>query len=84
AWGWNRTLNAPGITVSVAEALAALAQLAGPECAARVRFERDSAIEKLVLSWPASFATVRADALGFVGDRGIADVIQAHMRSPAG
>ena len=84
AWGWNRTLNAPGITVSVAEALAALEQLAGPECAARVRFERDSAIEKIVLSWPVSFATARADALGFVGDRGIADVIQAHMRSSAG
>jgi len=61
-----------------------LEQLAGPECAARVRFERDNAIEKIVLSWPASFATARADALGFVGDSGIADVIRAHLCSPAG
>ena len=81
AWGWNRTLNMPGITVSVAEALAALTALAGPECTARVRFERDSAIEKLVLGWPARFATARADGLGFMADGGIEDVIRAHMRT---
>ena len=84
AWGWNRTLNAPGISVSVAEALAALAALAGPECAARVRFERDPAIENLVLGWPARFATARADALGFRADGGIEDVIRAHMRTLPG
>ena len=83
AWGWNRTLNAPGISVSVAEALAALAELAGPQSAARVRFERDPAIEKIVLGWPARFATARADGLGFRADGGIEDVIRAHMRTLA-
>ena len=78
-WGWNRTLNAPGITASVAEALTALERLAGAESAARVRFERDAAIEKIVLGWPAHFATARADRLGFTGDRGIEDIIRAHM-----
>ncbi len=81
AWGWNRTLNAPGITVSVAEALAALATLAGGEVAARVRFERDAAIENIVLSWPARFATERANRLGFRGDAGIEEIICAHMRA---
>jgi len=81
AWGWNRTLNAPGITVSVAEALAALAKLAGGEAAARVRFERDAAIENIVLSWPARFATERASRLGFRGDAGIEEIICAHMRA---
>ena len=81
AWGWNRTLNAPGITVSVAEALAALAKIAGRACADRVRFERDTAIEKIVLGWPARFSTSRADALGFTADRGIAEVIEAHRRT---
>ena len=84
ALGWNRTLNAPGITVSVAEALAALEEVAGPQCAARVRFERDPAIEKIVLSWPARFTTARADSLGFVADRGIDDVIRAHLSARAG
>ena len=79
AWGWNRTLNAPGITVSVAEALSALEKVAGRECAARVRFERDAGIEKIVLGWPAHFDTVRAERLGFKADGGIEEVIRAHM-----
>ncbi len=70
AWGWNRTLNAPGITVSVAEALSALERIAGVQAARRVRFDRDPAIEKIVLSWPVRFATDRADRLGFTRDTG--------------
>ena len=63
------------------ERLNETAQLAGPACAARVRFERDAAIEKLVLGWPARFATARADALGFRADGGIEDIIGAHMQA---
>jgi nucleoside-diphosphate-sugar epimerase len=81
AWGWNRTLNAPGITVSVDEALAALARVAGPEAAGRVRFERDEAIEQIVLSWPARFETPRAVRLGFKADAGIDEIVEAHMRT---
>jgi nucleoside-diphosphate-sugar epimerase len=82
AWGWNRTLNAPGITVSVEEALASLARIAGAEAAARVRFERDAAVEKIVLSWPARFETPRAYRLGFKGDADIDEIVAAHRRSP--
>ena len=81
AWGTNRTLSAPGTTVSVAEALAALEQIAGRDTAARVRFERDAAIERIVLSWPARFVTERASRLGFKGDSGIDEIIRAHMRT---
>jgi nucleoside-diphosphate-sugar epimerase len=81
AWGANRTLNAPGTTVSVAEALAALAQIAGKDTAARVRFERDASIESIVLSWPARFVTERAARLGFSGDSGIDEIIRAHLRT---
>jgi len=83
AWGWNRTLNAPGITVSVSEALSALEKVAGRECVTKVRFERDAAIEKIVLGWPAHFTTARADRLGFKADGGIEEVIRAHMRAMA-
>ncbi len=83
AWGRNRTLNAPGLTVSVAQALAALEKLAGAASAARVRFERNAAIENIVLGLPARFATARADALGFKADSGIEDVIRAHLRTLA-
>jgi D-erythronate 2-dehydrogenase len=80
-WGWSRILNAPGITVSVAEALAALEKIGGTQCAARVRLERDPAIEKIVLGWPARFSTGRADTLGFSADSGIEDIIMLHLRT---
>jgi hypothetical protein len=79
AWAWNRTLNGPGITVSVAEALAALERIAGSEAVQRVRFEPDAAIAKIVLSWPVRFETVRADQLGFKRDADIDAVIRAHL-----
>ena len=78
-WGWNRTLNAPGITVSVGQALGTLQSVAGHRAAALVRFERDPSIERIVLSWPARFETVRATHLGFRADGGIEDIIRAHL-----
>jgi nucleoside-diphosphate-sugar epimerase len=81
AWGSNRVLNAPGITVSVAEALSALERICGRDAAAQVRFEPDAAIERIVLSWPAQFATARADGLGFRRDTGIEEIVRAHIRA---
>jgi nucleoside-diphosphate-sugar epimerase len=81
AWGWNRTLNAPGITVSVAEALDALGRIAGTQAVERVKFEPDAAIEKIVLGWPARFVTDRAEALGFARDADIDQIIRSHLRT---
>jgi D-erythronate 2-dehydrogenase len=81
AWGWNRTISGPGITVSVAEALAALERIAGAEAVRRVRFEPDAAIAKIVLSWPVRFDTARADRLGFRRDADIDAIIHAHLRA---
>ena len=78
-WGWNRTLNAPGITVSVAEALSALGCIAGPETSGLVRFVADPAVEKIVSGWPVHFATSRADGLGFTRDSSIEDIIKSHI-----
>jgi D-erythronate 2-dehydrogenase len=81
AWGWNRTLNGPGITVSVAEALAALERIAGSEAVRRVTFEPDAGIAKIVLSWPVRFETPRADGMGFKRDGSIDEIIRAHLKS---
>ena len=83
AWGAHRTLNAPGITVSVAEALEALRRIVGPEAAARVRFERDAEIERIVLGWPFAFVTERADRLGFRRDADIGAIIRGHLETAA-
>jgi nucleoside-diphosphate-sugar epimerase len=78
--GENRTINLPGLSVSIAEMLAALEALAGPEAVARVRFAPDPAIERIVNSWPAAWDVARARALGLAADADVAGIIAAHMR----
>jgi nucleoside-diphosphate-sugar epimerase len=79
AWGVNRVLNLPGITVSVAEGVAALRRIAGEAVAARVRFKPDERINRIVQGWPARFRTPRAAALGFTADPDIDTVIRDYI-----
>lgn len=81
----HRTFNLPGITATVGEMIDALGRAAGPEAVARIRFEPDATIARIVTSWPGRFDTVRARALGFGGDRDIDAIIAAYRRevSPA-
>jgi nucleoside-diphosphate-sugar epimerase len=80
AWGTHRVVNLPGISVSVQEALEALARIVGTETAARVRFVPDARIQAIVGTWPTRFATPRARALGFTADPDIEAVIRDHIR----
>jgi nucleoside-diphosphate-sugar epimerase len=79
AWGVNRVLNLPGITVTVKEGIAALARVAGDAVAARVRFKPDERINRIVQGWPVRFTTARADALGFVADPDVETVIRDYV-----
>ena len=79
AWGVNRVLNLPGITVTVAEGVAALRRIAGEAAAARVRFAPDERINRIVQGWPVRFRTPRATALGFAADPDIDAVIRAYV-----
>lgn len=79
AWGVNRVLNLPGITVSVAEGIAALRRIAGETVAARVRFTPEERINRIVQGWPVRFRTPRALALGFAADPDIDAVIRAYI-----
>ena len=76
-----RAFMLPGITVSVAEMLDTLRQVAGDEALARVRHEPDPRIEAIVASWPARFETRRAQALGFAGDRSLHDIVMAFLEA---
>ena len=80
AFGAHRTANLPGLTVSVGEMIDTLARVAGAEVAARIRFEPDEAVERIVASWPGRFETPRADSLGFKRDRDFESVIRAFIR----
>lgn len=74
-----RAFMLPGITVSVAEMLETLQQVAGPQALARVRHERDPRIEAIVASWPARFDTRRARELGFAGDNSLDEIVEAFL-----
>ncbi|MGO1771202.1 MAG: D-erythronate dehydrogenase [Halomonas sp.] len=79
ALGPFRAFMLPGITVTVAEMLEALREAAGEKALARVRYEPDPRIEAIVASWPAQFATAKAQQLGFVGDDNFKQIIDAFI-----
>lgn len=79
AWGSNRALNLPGITVTVAEMIAAMGKIAGPQTGKRVSWKPDPRIEAIVKGWPVRFATPRALSMGFEADPGIEAVIRDYI-----
>jgi nucleoside-diphosphate-sugar epimerase len=79
AWGGNRVANLPGITVTVAEMIAAMGKIAGAQAPKRVSFKPDPRIEAIVKTWPVRFSTPRALALGFEPDPGIEAVIRDYI-----
>ena len=76
--GFNRALSLPGLSVTVAEMIAALKSVAGDAAAAHVHFRRDEKIERLVASWPGALNTDRTRSLGFSGDTNFADIVRAY------
>jgi nucleoside-diphosphate-sugar epimerase len=79
ALGTHRVVNLPGISVSAGEMVEALEAVAGADVAARVSWERDPTIERIVGGWPARWDTSRAEALGLAGDEDFASIIRAYL-----
>ncbi|MEB0140881.1 MULTISPECIES: D-erythronate dehydrogenase [unclassified Undibacterium] len=79
AFGVSRTINLPGLAVRVSEMVAALAVVAGPEVVARIQYQPDPAIERIVQSWPSAWDTTRARLLGFSADENFAAIIRAYL-----
>lgn len=77
--GMARSVNLPGLSVTVGEMLSALARVAGPEVAARVRYQPDPVIERIVASWPGAWDDSRARSLGLSGDEDFDAVIRAYI-----
>jgi len=84
SWGPLRSLNLPGIRVTVSEMIEALRRAAGEAVAARIHFEPDEAVAAIVRSWPSSFDTARADALRFPRDADFASILSQYLRDLAG
>ncbi|PJG57496.1 D-erythronate dehydrogenase [Aeromonas cavernicola] len=79
AKGDGRSINLPGISVTVGEMLDALTQVGGQAARDRVQFVADPAIERIVASWPGRIDNQRASALGFVADGTFASIIDSFI-----
>ena len=84
AFGTSRALSLPGMTVTVAEMVAALREVAGDSVADRLTFERDPFIEKIVYGWATRFRPERGLAMGFAPDADFRSVIEAFIEDDLG
>ena len=75
-WGGPRGVNLPGISVTVGEMAAALETVGGADVAARLSWERDETIERIVTSWPAEVASDRAASIGFADDKPFIEAVR--------
>ena len=83
AFALTRSVNVPGLTISVGEMVAALRRVAGDAVADRVKWQFDPAIDRIVSTWPARFAPKLGRALGMRGDSSFDDVIRAYIDEDA-
>jgi nucleoside-diphosphate-sugar epimerase len=74
-----RSINVPGISVAVGDMVAALRDVAGEAAAARVRWRYDAAIDRIVSTWPACFATDTGRALGMRADHDFQAIVRAFV-----
>lgn len=79
AWGDNRAVALPGLTVSIGEMVDSLRDIAGDAVATRILWQPDPFIQKLVDGWPAVLAPKRAVALGFKADASMKEIIEAFI-----
>lgn len=70
-----RTINLPGITVSVAHMLDVLRDVGGAEAYQKIEFREDIAINRIVSSWPGAFDVSAAKALGFSQNVDFSEII---------
>jgi hypothetical protein len=77
-------VNLPALTVSVAEMIAALRQVAGDAVADLVTVAPDPAVEAVVSSWPAVFDNRRAAALGLEPDPGFLSLVRDYLAEHTG
>ena len=77
----NRTINLPGLTVTVKAMVDALASITDQTTVQRIQYQPDEAIAQIVASWPSEFDVSRAISLGFTQDRSFEDIICAFMAS---
>jgi D-erythronate 2-dehydrogenase len=84
AWGVSRSLNLPGIDVSIGDMVDGLARVAGAGPVKRIRWEPDAHIQRIVAGWPHKFETARAKTMGFAPDSNFDEIVSQHIADQLG
>jgi nucleoside-diphosphate-sugar epimerase len=72
-------LAMPGVCCTVAEQIEALARIAGPKVATRIRREPDELVMRIVGGWAERIDAKRARELGFTTEATFDDIVRAHI-----
>jgi nucleoside-diphosphate-sugar epimerase len=83
AWGGRSAVTMPALTMTVAEMVAALDRVAGPEATALIDWIPDPQVKRLFATWPARIRADRATRLGMAPDPGFDGVIELHVAETA-
>ncbi len=75
----TRSVNVPGLRVGVGQMIDALKRVAGEAVAARVKWQLDPVIDRIVATWPANFAPVLGPALGMRADHDFDAIIRQYI-----
>ena len=75
----GRTVNLPGISVTVAEMVAALEKLSSRETVQLIRWQPDPVVERIVGSWPGRWDVTRATSMGFSCDKDFEAIVRAYI-----
>lgn len=75
----GRTINLPGISVTIAEMVAALEKLSSRETVQLIRWQPDPVVERIVGSWPGRWDVTRATAMGFSCDKDFEAIVRAYI-----
>ncbi len=78
-WGARTAINLPAITTTVRDMAAALADVAGRQCADLIDWVPDASVERIITNWPSRIESARACALGLMPDRDFKSIIQAYL-----
>ncbi len=84
AWGGRGAVTMPALTVTVAEMVAALGRVAGPEVIALIDWVPDQLVMGLFAGWPGRVTSKRAAGLGLVPDQNFDSIIRLHLAEAGG
>ncbi|MFY9933368.1 MAG: D-erythronate dehydrogenase [Streptosporangiaceae bacterium] len=79
AWGGHSAVTLPALTTSIADMVAAMTRVAGPEPSTLIDWKPDPVIAGMVATWPARVRSERAARLGLTPDPDYDSVIRMHL-----